>query len=168
MYGTTMAGLLHEHPEVDIDAYLDYVHAIDITRYLTPDPALAAMLAALPGTKIVFTNSIRDWAERVTVQLGIRQYFERIIDVRAVHYKSKPHPEAYAQVLDMLGVPGNACVLLDDQASYLRGAAAYGMRTVLIRTGSVVTEGFDFAVDHILDAGPILQRLLADNHGTKA
>ena len=36
-YGTTMAGLLREHPGVDIDDYLDYVHDLDITRYLDPD-----------------------------------------------------------------------------------------------------------------------------------
>ena len=33
-YGTTMAGLLRHHPEVDIDAYLEYVHDVDVSRYL--------------------------------------------------------------------------------------------------------------------------------------
>ncbi len=64
-YGTTMAGLLRHHPEVDIDDYLEYVHEIRVERYLTPNPALDAMLERLPVRKAVFTNAIASWAERI-------------------------------------------------------------------------------------------------------
>jgi putative hydrolase of the HAD superfamily len=160
-YGTTMAGLVKEHPEVDIDDYLDDVHTVDVSRYLAPDPALDAMLAALPAPKAIFTNSIADWAERVTRQLGVRDRFEAIYDVRAVGYRSKPDAYAFDWVLRTLGLPGSACVMLDDQASYLTGAKASGMRTILVRDGAKPTNGIDFAVNHILEAEPVLQRLLA-------
>ena len=160
-YGTTMAGLRKEHPEVDIDAYLDDVHAVDVSRYLAPDHALDAMLTGLPAPKAVFTNSIADWAERVTRQLGIRDHFEAIYDVRAVGYRSKPDAYAFDWVLGALGLPGPACVMLDDQVGYLAGATAAGMRTILVREGAKPTNGIDFAVNHVLEAEPILQRLLA-------
>ncbi len=161
-YGTTMAGLLREHPEVNIDAYLDYVHDIDVSRYLAPNAELAAMLASLPRPKVIFTNSVHDWADRVTLQLGIRDHFEAIFDVRAVGYCSKPDPRAYAWVLERLGLPGNACVMLDDQVSYLSGAAKAGMTTILVRRGGQSTNGIDYAVDGILEAAPVLARLLAN------
>lgn len=161
-YGTTMAGLLHDHPDVDIDDYLDYVHDIDITRYLTPNPQLARMLAELTTPKSVFTNSITSWAERITQYLGVRECFEHIFDVRAVGYRSKPNRQAFNHVLETLNLPGEACVLLDDRVSYLQGAAAVGIRTVLVRRGGEVTDGIDFAIDHILEAEPVIQRLLQE------
>ncbi len=160
-YGTTMAGLLREHPEVDIDAYLDYVHEVDVSRYLAPNPELAAMLDSLPAPKAVFTNSIAGWAERVTRQLGIRDRFEEIFDVRAVGYRSKPDAYAFEWVLKTLDLPGPACVMLDDQVSYLSGAVKAGMRTILVRDGGAATDGIEYAVDDILAAEPVLQELLA-------
>ncbi len=161
-HGTMMRGLLLHHPEVDVDAYLDYVHDIDVSRYLAPNPALDAMLTRLAAPKAVFTNSVADWAERILRQLGIRQHFTHIIDVRAVDYQSKPHPHAFARALEILGMPASACVMVDDQISYLRGAAAAGMWTVLVRPGAEAVEGIDYAVDTILDAEPILQKWLAE------
>lgn len=159
-YGTTLVGLRRHHPEADVDAYLDYVHAIDVTRHLEPAPELDAMLARLPAPKVIFTNGIVDWAERVTGRLGVRQHFERIIDVRAIGYRSKPDAYAYQYVLDSLGVPGFACAMLDDQPGHLLAAAAAGMRTVLVRPGGRADDGIEFAVNTVLEAEPILQKLL--------
>ena len=55
LYGTTLAGLMHEH-DLDPAPYLHEVHAIDFSG-LTPDPALAAAIAALPGRRLVYTNA---------------------------------------------------------------------------------------------------------------
>ncbi len=159
-YGTTLVGLRRHHPEADIDDYLDYVHAIDVTRYLDPAPELDAMLTRLPAPKVIFTNGIVDWAERVTERLGVRQHFERIIDVRAIGYRSKPDAYAYQYVLSSLGVPGSACAMLDDQPGHLRAAATTGMRTVLVRPGGQAENGIEFAVNTVLEAEAILQKLL--------
>lgn len=155
-YGTTMAGLLHDRPDLDIDAYLDYVHDIDVTRFLNPDPKLNQMLANLSVPKVIFTNSISDWAERIITRLGIRNHFQHIFDVRAVDYHCKPHPHAFSSVLRHLGVAGEDCVMLDDQPSYLTGAINAGMRTILVRPGGQVADGIDAAVPHILAAEPVL------------
>ncbi|HQE93682.1 MAG TPA: pyrimidine 5'-nucleotidase [Anaerolineae bacterium] len=161
-YGTMMRGLLLHHPEVDIDAYLDYVHDIDVSRYIAPNPALDGMLSRLDVGKAVFTNSVEDWAERILRQLDVRRHFTHIIDVRAVDYQSKPHPHAFERALEILGTPASACVMVDDQVSYLRGAATAGMRTVLVQPGAAIVDGIDSAVDTILDAEPILQKWLAE------
>jgi len=159
-YGTMMRGLLLHHPEVDIDAYLDYVHDIDVSRYIAPNPALDEMLSRLDIAKAVFTNSVADWAERILQQLGVRRHFTHIIDVRAVDYQSKPHPHAFERALEILGTPASACAMVDDQVSYLHGAVAAGMRAVLVRPGAEAVDGIACAVDTILDAEPILQQWL--------
>ena len=159
-YGTTMAGLLKDRPDLDIDAYLDYVHDVDVTRYLDPDPRLDQMLANLPLPKVIFTNSISDWADRIAVQLGIRNHFQHIFDVRAVDYHCKPHPHAFRSVLNHLNAPGEACVMLDDQPSYLSGAVQAGMRTILVSPGGSVTDGIDATVSHVLEAEPVLKSWL--------
>lgn len=159
-YGTTMAGLLHDHPELDIDAYLDYVHDVDVSRYLARNEMLAEMLEDLPVPKSIFTNSITDWAERVTRQLGVREHFDQIFDVRMMDYRCKPHSHAFNKVLNALQLPGEACVLLDDQISYLAGAAKLGIRTILVRPNSQPSEGIDFAIDYIQNAGPLLHHLI--------
>lgn len=164
-YGTTMAGLLQEHPEIDIEHYLHYVHTIDVSPYLSPDPALDDMLSRLPAPKAIFTNSIAEWAERVTQRLGIRHHFTEIFDVRGLGYQGKPHPQAYSQVLQRLELPGEACVLLDDQPSYLHGAAQAGMHTILVGGSETSLDGVEFAVGSLLEAEPILMKMLTgDSH----
>ena len=157
-YGTTMAGLLQDRPDLDIDAYLDYVHDVDVTRYLEADPLLDKMLSNLLLPKVIFTNSISDWAERIASRLGVRHHFQDIFDVRAVDYHCKPHPHAFSSVLHYLGVNGTECVMLDDQPSYLSGATEAGIRTILVRPDGVTSNGIDATVPYVLDAEPILKK----------
>jgi putative hydrolase of the HAD superfamily len=159
-YGTTMAGILLDFPDADIDDYLDYIHGVDAALYLRRDPMLEEMLGRLPVPKVVFTSSITPWAERVLDLLGVREHFEAIVDVRTVNLLGKPRPEAYQQLLEILNVPGEACVFLDDSPKNLRGAAQFGMHTILVREGGEAGEGIDYVVDTVHEAEPILQRLL--------
>jgi putative hydrolase of the HAD superfamily len=159
-YGTTMGGLLKHYPHVDIDAYLEAVHQVDVSRYLTPSPELAAMLTRLDAPKAVFTNAIASWAERVLRQLDVREHFEAIVDVRAVAYHGKPSPQAYQRALELLEIPGEVCVLVDDSEANLKGAAAFGMRTILVGKETSPCNGVDYVVSHVLETEPVLQEIL--------
>ncbi|GAA1942228.1 HAD-IA family hydrolase [Kitasatospora viridis] len=44
---------------------------------------------------------------------------------------AKPNPEIYRRVLERMGLPGEACVFVDDQPKNLDPAAALGITTVL-------------------------------------
>ena len=160
LYGTTMAGLLRHHPEADVEDYLENVHRVDVTKYLHPVPELGAMLARLPAGKVVFTNAIASWAERILECLEVREHFERIVDVRDVGYLAKPRPEAYNQLLALLQVDGADCVLLDDQVPNLLTAAQFGMRTILVRSDQIPSTSIDFAVGTVLEAELPLWQLL--------
>jgi len=159
-YGTTLAGLLVEHREkVDVEDYLAYVHDVPIEGYLRPDPALRAMLTGIPLRRVVFTNSSAEHSARVLNALGIADLFERVVDIRALNFVHKPRREAYERLLALLSAPGPACILIDDRVVNLQPAKALGMTTVLLN--GPPQDGVDFAVGSVLEVGPLIQRLLA-------
>ena len=92
-YGTTLAGLMRLH-DVCPDAFLDYVHDIDLS-VIAPAPDLRDALDALPGRKFVFTNGSRRHAEQVIARLGLDGRFDDLYDIHASEFVPKPERAAY-------------------------------------------------------------------------
>ena len=92
-YGTTLAGLMAEHG-VDPAPYLHEVHVIDLSR-LAPDPVLARRIAALPGRRIVYTNSSRPYALRVIAARGLTGAFDAVYGVENAGFRPKPERAAF-------------------------------------------------------------------------
>jgi len=160
-YGSTLNGIRREHPNLDSDAYLAHIHKVPVETYLQPNPVLAAMLARLPLPKVIFTNSVCEWSERVLGRLEVREHFERIIDIRAVHYQGKPNPLAFQHVLDILEVPGNACIFVDDHPLNIQAGLDAGMQAILVSdNGASVDAGAAPVVKDVLAAEPILLKML--------
>jgi len=134
-YGVTLQGLIRHHG-VDPEAYLHYVHDVDVSAQLDPDPELREMLAALRQRKAVFTNGSTCHAERVLGVLGIADQFESVYDIRVANYLPKPFPEPYLAVLAAVGVAPHRCVMIEDSRDNLRTAKNLGMATVLVGTGA--------------------------------
>jgi len=158
-YGTTLRGLQINH-QVDAEEYLRYVHDIPLDRCLRANPELDAVLGLIPLQKVVFTNSSREHAERVLGALGIRHHFARIVDVRDVHYDSKPQPAAYQRICKMLSVRPQDCVIVEDSLRNLQPAKALGMATVLVGSREArAGDGVDAAIGRIEEIGIALARL---------
>ena len=104
-YGTTLRGLMEEH-HIDPEAYLAYVHNVNLADYLAASPPLNNMLHEIPLRKVVFTNADAAHAERVLNTLQIRFHFEQIIDIISGGYVNKPDPLAYHRALARLGALG--------------------------------------------------------------
>jgi putative hydrolase of the HAD superfamily len=130
-YGVTMQGLMRHHG-VDPEEYLAYVHDIDISSRLSPDPALREALAAVPLRKAVFTNSSRSHSERVLDALKLTDLFEEIFDIRVANYLPKPFPEPYHAVLDLIKLPASRCIMVEDSPENLQTAKDLGMGTILV------------------------------------
>jgi putative hydrolase of the HAD superfamily len=166
-YGTTLNGLIAEH-DVDVQDYLDFVHDIPVETYLQPDPAVAAMLAALPLRRIVYTNATTEYSWRVLRVLGINDHFERVISIEDVGLRNKVCQEAYEQALELLEAAGEACIMVEDSLRNLHAAKALGLTTVLVNTDNAapheisVRDGVDFVVENILEVGPIVRTLLGN------
>jgi putative hydrolase of the HAD superfamily len=164
-YGTTLGGLVDEH-EMDAQDYLTFVHDVPVETYLTPNPALAEMLVALPLRRVVYTNASVEYGWRVLRALAVDDYFERIIGIEEVGLRNKRYHDAYERALALLGARGPECIMVEDSAPNLQPAKALDMTTVLVRrdgstrpTG-IVGESVDFMVESVLEVGEVVRRLL--------
>ena len=128
IYGTTLAGLMHEHG-VDPAPYLAEVHKIDL-GHLTPDPALRAGIAALPGRRIVHTNGSAPHAERVLAARGLSDLFDAVYGVEHAGFRPKPERAAFEAIFAADGLDPANGAMFEDDARNLAAPHAMGMRTV--------------------------------------
>ena len=133
-HGTTLNGLMRVNG-ADPDAYLDFVHDIDLSM-LAPDPEMQTALKRLPGRKFVFTNGCTNHAGRVLDRLGLAAQFEDVWDIRTIAFRPKPDPAAYRTVIGKAGLDPRASAMFDDVARNLVEARALGMTTVWLKNGS--------------------------------
>jgi putative hydrolase of the HAD superfamily len=149
-YGTTLHGLMYRHG-IDPDDYLEFVHAIELSDVLVPDPALAAMLARIPLVKVAVTNGSAAHARGVLDCLGVRDVFFRVFALERLSYVPKPYVQAYHTVLLDLHARGSDCVLVEDRAANLRGARQVGMGTIFVAEGGPPADDADVSIASILD-----------------
>ena len=129
-YGTSMRGLMEEHG-LDPHEFLEVVHEIDHSP-LTPNPALGAAIAELPGRKLILTNGTRQHAEAVMRRLEIGEHFEDVFDIAAAELEPKPRPVVYDRFLARHGVDPIKAAIFEDLARNLEVPHARGMTTVLV------------------------------------
>jgi putative hydrolase of the HAD superfamily len=161
-YGTTLGGLIALH-DVDIHAYLDFVHNVPVDKYLDPNPALATMLDGIPIRKAIYTNGTSAHGWRVLQALQVSDRFEQVIGIEEVGLRNKANSDAYEQMLALLGARGPECIMIEDTAHNLRPAKALGLTTVLVSADGSAgppEEGVDFLVESVLEVGKIVNDLL--------
>ena len=159
-YGTSLAGLRHDFPDIDTDEYLAYVHNVPYELYLSRDEALSAMLSKLNMAKSVFTNSDQAHAFRVLSALGVERHFDVIVDLYATNFINKPRLGAFDVLFRVLEAEPQECVLIDDQVRNLQTAQSLGMATVLVRPDGGADEFADFCVPDIVTAGEAIKQLV--------
>ena len=160
-YGTALRGLMedgHLPDQAGVDDYLGYVHDIPLEGVLTPDPAVREMLLKLPLRRGVLTSSNIEQADRVLRFLNIHDCFEHVIDIRAVNYVNKPHPEAYEIALGRFGVQAHEAIFVEDMAMNTRPAKAMGIKTILV--DHLPTDDTDFVVPTVLGVADVVARLM--------
>jgi putative hydrolase of the HAD superfamily len=154
-HGTTLAGLMRHHG-VDPGPYLEEVHEIDFT-VLSPDPALAAAIAALPGRKIIYTNGTKPYAERVIAHRGFDGLFDAIYGVEHAALVPKPERAAFETVFAADGLTPARGAMFEDDPRNLAVPHAMGMRTVHV---APVAEPADCIEHHTDDLAGFLARLV--------
>ena len=174
-YGTSLRGLMEEHG-LDPDEFLDIVHQIDHSL-LTPDPALGAAIAQLPGRKLVLTNGTRRHAEAVMSRLEISEHFEDVFDIAAADLEPKPRPAVYDRFLARHRVDPEKAAIFEDLSRNLEVPHALGMTTVLVvpsGTREVLREEWELAgrdaphVDYVTDDLADFLRAIARARGSAA
>lgn len=160
-YGTALRGLMEEGYLLDVDDYFTYVHDIALDGVLIPDPQLRRMLLDIPLRRAVLTNSNIEHALRILQHMGIYDCFERVIDIRALSFKSKPDPLAYQAAVEMLAIKPEEVIFVEDTPVNTRAAKAIGMTTILIECPT--SSDADYFLDSVMDAGPRVAALLRAN-----
>jgi putative hydrolase of the HAD superfamily len=157
-YGTTLTGL-RIHQAIDPLEYLRYVHDLPLERYLTPDPAALAILAATPLRRVVFTNSDRRHADRVLARLGLADVIDQIVDIIDLEWIPKPDEAAYTKAMAIVGERDpRACVLLDDLVRNLLPAERLGMTGVLVGRKDL-SANTHFRIDSVRELPTVFQTL---------
>lgn len=131
-HGTTLSGLMSEHG-IDPMAYLLEVHDIDFS-HLVPDPDLAALIAGLPGRKIVHTNGDVAYAAKVLAGRGLTM-FDEVHGIDTLGFHPKPDPRAYDAVRSLSGFDPRRAAMFEDDPRNLAIPYQLGMRTILVGDG---------------------------------
>ncbi|MGH6828539.1 MAG: pyrimidine 5'-nucleotidase [Rhizomicrobium sp.] len=144
-HGTTLAGLIKVH-HIDPEPYLTFVHDLDLSE-LRADPALAKVLARLPGRRFVFTNGCRNHAARILERLELSRLFDQIWDIRTIGFVPKPDRGAYEAVVAEADLDPSATAMFDDIARNLVVPKEMGMTTVWLNCQNEWSrQGPDFPV----------------------
>ena len=99
---------------------------------LSPNEEMLAYLREVRerGVRLaLLTNNVREWEPRWRPVWEIDALFELVVDSGFVGVR-KPEPEIYQLTLERLGLPGDACVFVDDLEINCDAAREHGMVAV--------------------------------------
>jgi putative hydrolase of the HAD superfamily len=154
-HGLSLRGLMLHH-DVDPMAFNALFHDLALET-LAEAPALAAVIARLPGRRLIFTNADDVHAERVTARLGLAGLFDDVFHIASADFLPKPERATFARLIEAHAIHPAATAFFDDRAVNLAPAAELGMTTVLVGAGADANT--DAFVNH---RAPRLADFLAD------
>ncbi|MGB7685249.1 MAG: HAD family phosphatase [Solirubrobacterales bacterium] len=113
---------LHRFKEIYFEALDPNEQMIGLMRELKGEGYRMAML----------TNNVREWEPLWRSMLPVDEIFEAVIDSGFVGVR-KPEPPIYEMTLERIGLPGEACLFVDDLPHNCDGAREAGMTAVHFR-----------------------------------
>lgn len=103
---------------------------------LQPVAGLIPFLAGLKenGARLaVATSGPPENLDCTVDRLGVREFFDVLLDESHVR-ELKPSPEVYLKGADLLGIPPDRCVVIEDSRTGVQAALAAGMKVVGLTT----------------------------------
>ncbi len=136
---------------VTVDQCIDEINALYLTRVANVQPrpgafALVESFAARGLHQACVSNSGREVVDAHMVAMGLPHF--RFSISRNDVANGKPHPEPYLTAAAKLGLPPEACAVIEDSPTGARSAAAAGMLTIAWPQDPGIA--FD-AVDHLVE-----------------
>ncbi|MFN3464953.1 MAG: pyrimidine 5'-nucleotidase [Terricaulis sp.] len=154
-YGATVVGLVRHHG-IDARDFLANVHQADHS-VLEPDAELRALIAALPGQRIIFTNGGGGHAQRVLESLNLSDLFDLVFDIEDAQLRPKPQRACYEALLERFDLDASEAILVEDTLRNLEPAHELGFTTALV--GAVHPAPLPAYVDHhAADVKALLRR----------
>lgn len=135
-YGVTYYGLWKYH-NIDPHEFLTATHqCVDTSKVITAGDTARA-LAKLPGTKVLFTNAPRCFADKILTQLNLSCSFNAKYcaeDMRVFgHWRPKPSIQMFRKISSQFNIRPSDICLIDDGINNLKVAKRLGLQTVLCK-----------------------------------
>jgi putative hydrolase of the HAD superfamily len=134
-YGATLTGLMRHHG-TDPRHFLWETHQFDdLPRMVVFERGLKAMLARLPGRKIIFSNAPRHYTDAILRLADIRHEFAAVYSIEQLRFKPKPAVSGFLRILQREGLEAKNCIMVEDSLANLVTARKLGMKTVWVSAG---------------------------------
>jgi beta-phosphoglucomutase-like phosphatase (HAD superfamily) len=130
---------------------------------LTLKPGFEELLADARSRGVpraLASSSARRLVEATLARFGVRESFDAVVTGDCVAHP-KPAPDIFLEAARRLGVPPEACVVLEDSLAGVRAGRAAGMRVIAVPEGlpsAEMTALADAAVGDLHAARPLLWR----------
>lgn len=149
------AGEIPALKEQRSERYLELLRSEDISL-----PGVREAVSKLHGRcrMCIVTSSHKNHFDAIHERTGLLEFFEFAL-CRQHYERSKPYPDPYLAALDKLGLPAEACLVIEDSERGLRAARAAGIRCWAIPTELSKESDFsgaDKIVESIEEAAALL------------
>lgn len=148
-YGTTLMGIKKEHPEIDVEDYINFVYVYNPKDFMKNDGRLAEVLSRIRNKKIIFTDGPKEHALKIMKFLNITRLFDYISDIRSRDYLSKPREECFRKFFEETKIKPEDAILIEDSKKNLKVAKKLGMTTVLISQEKEKPQYVDFVITDV-------------------
>lgn len=95
------------------------------------------------GIKIAIGSSSKN-TPVILKQIGLAEFFDAVSDGNNIT-NSKPDPEVFLKAAEMLGIPVNECMIVEDADAGIEAGKRAGMRTLSVHGA----KGADIAIDDL-------------------
>ena len=108
---------------------------VELIGKLTPDAILKGVMGNLEalkekGIKIAIGSSSKN-TPIILRQIGLDSYFDAVSDGNNIK-NSKPDPEVFQKAAEMLGIPAENCMIIEDADAGIIAGKRAGMKTLAV------------------------------------
>ena len=124
---------------------------LQIYRQLQEKEGILSVKPAISLVKFLYGKHIpladgtavyKNEAMKNLTTLGVSNFFRVIVTLDDVGGKRKPAPDIYLKVSQLLKVPPNRCLVIEDSENGVKAAAAAGMPVVVVPNAFTKTHNF--------------------------